>query len=300
MDKRELIANKIMCSVQEKLGDGYAVTLSRILKNNSLALTGLIITKNGENVSPTIYIDDYIDSYEDASLEQITNTIIDTCFDAPTDFDISQFKDFNWVKGKIIYQFINTACNEELLKDIPYIPYLDLSIVFRVIIDINEDGGMASILIHNSHLEMWNVTTETVYKIAEENTPVLLPAKIISILDIIKKHHPEAVSLFDDYDFKHEVCPMYVLSNLRNLQGSICVKYPNILSDFAESTDSNLYVLPSSTHEVILVPDSRTQHTPEKLREMVRDVNSTSVSREEFLSDNIYFFSRKTQELTQI
>ena len=38
----------------------------------------------------------------------------------------------------------------------PYVPYLDLAIVFHVLVDMKEDdSGIATMLVRNEHLEWW-------------------------------------------------------------------------------------------------------------------------------------------------
>ena len=53
---------------------------------------------------------------------------------------------------------------------------------------------------------------------------------------------------------------------------------------------SNLYIIPSSIHEVILLPDSGKEPDATALKEMIREVNSTQVAPEEILSDNLYYY----------
>ena len=48
--------------------------------------------------------------------------------------------------------------------------------------------------------------------------------------------------------------PMYVLSNHTKLNGSACILYQDLLKNFAEHLRSDLYILPSSIHEVLIIP----------------------------------------------
>lgn len=36
------------------------------------------------------------------------------------------------------------------------------------------------------------------------------------------------------------------------------------------------------------------------LRQMVKEINATNVSQEDFLSDNIYYYSKETKKITMI
>ena len=50
--------------------------------------------------------------------------------------------------------------------------------------------------------------------------------------------------------------------------------------------EQDLYIFPSSVHEVLVVPIFTDQK--EELKSIVRDINRTEVSKEERLSDNVY------------
>lgn len=218
MEGKNLIAAKIMHSVKERLGGGYTVSLQEVTKNNDQKLTGLIIRHGEENAVPTIYIDGHIcDCSTGVPLEAVTDKIIQAYHGSlPQGFDAESFRDFNWVKGRIIYQMINTSLNRALLKDVPSVPVMDLSLVFKVIVD-TFDGAMATVLIRNSHLEeLWGVGAETVYGLAKENTPRLLPATIAGLSDIFK----DSGIPIDGDDLVDSLAPMYVLTNQRMLYGA--------------------------------------------------------------------------------
>ena len=87
-----------------------------------------------------------------------------------------------------------------------------------------------------------------------------------------------------------EDVPMYVASNVQKMLGAGVVLYDGLLKTFAENIDNNFYILPSSTHEVLFVPDFMGIEV-EYLKQMVQEVNATEVSEQEFLSDNVYYYS---------
>ena len=66
--------------------------------------------------------------------------------------------------------------------------------------------------------------------------------------------------------------------------------YESVLERFAMEFNSDLYILPSSVHEVILIPCSLSP-TIEELTCMVREINRTEVSETERLSDQVYHYS---------
>lgn len=82
---------------------------------------------------------------------------------------------------------------------------------------------------------------------------------------------------------------MYVLSNKLKNYGAACIAYPYILDMLAGVLKENFYVLPSSVHEVIIVPES-SQIRQSELERMVREINETQVPEEEILSNHAYFY----------
>ena len=90
---------------------------------------------------------------------------------------------------------------------------------------------------------------------------------------------------------------MFVLTNESNLFGAACIIYPNLLQHYAAEAQTDFYILPSSIHEVILVPTLDCDNYPE-LSEMVQEVNDTQLQDDEILSIHAYYYSRKSNEIT--
>ena len=90
---------------------------------------------------------------------------------------------------------------------------------------------------------------------------------------------------------------MKILSNARRVHGVACVLYPGVLERLAWKEGRDLYVIPSSVHEMILLPDIGAQQ-PTELKEIIREVNRTQVAPAEVLSDSLYRYSRAEGRLS--
>ena len=90
---------------------------------------------------------------------------------------------------------------------------------------------------------------------------------------------------------------MKVLSNTRRIEGAVCILYPGVLESLAREEGHDLYILPSSIHEVILLPDTGAP-SAEELKRMVREVNDTQVAPEEVLSYSLYRYRRTDGRVT--
>lgn len=275
---------------------GLAVTTNEARKNNNIVLHGICITEPGSNVMPTIYLEPYFDSYEDGmSMESILASIIKVAKDrkVSTSFDVNWFTDFEQVKDKIAFKLINYNDNKELLKEIPHTKFLDLAKVYFAVVE-SKAFGSGTIQIYNSHMETWGVTTEQLEEIATDNTPKLFPTIFIGLTELLEEIIPVDADL-SEVDFGERL--MYVTSNSKKFYGAAVMCYPNVIKDFAEHLESDLYILPSSIHELILIPTSEAVDE-EKLKAMVRNVNQTLVAAEEILSDSVYKYSRENKLIT--
>mgnify|MGYP000173725043 FL=1 len=280
--------------VEKRAGENYRVKLNDVMKNNGVVLKGITLMQDDSNISPTIYLNPYYDAYEngDTTLGTVIDEVIDTYERNKINrsIDMKFFLNYETVRSRIIFKLINTEKNRELLRDVPYIPFHDLSIVFQCLVS-EERFGNASILIHNVHLQLWKVNARELYECALENTPLLQGYELADMNTVLEEM--KALGGIDDEeieDMQQEV-PMYVLSNKSRINGASCILYKDILKDFAMVVDKDLYVLPSSIHEVILLPSDGTQES-EQLKEMVREINQSQVEKEEVLSDSVYYYRR--------
>ena len=173
-------SKKIIKEIKKQIPADQKVEFSSIMKNNGITEEAICIVEKNKNISPTIYLKEFYDWYKDGvNPEEIAAEIIrrNNEYKLKESLDIGFFVDYEKAKSRIVFKLINRKMNQTLLEKIPYINYMDLAMVFYYFVH-DEETGNATILIHNSHLNMWEVTVEEVYKQARANTPVLLPAAI--------------------------------------------------------------------------------------------------------------------------
>lgn len=290
----EEFAEKVCHAVRKELGRGYRVELKKVRKNNGVLLHGMLISSRRKNVVPTIYLDTFLEEYESGVFfSEIVRRLISIYRrDTPKGkIDMEFFRSFPEVKERICYRLIGTRGNEELLADVPYIEFLDLALCFYYAYQ-GDVLGEGSILVHNSHVELWDTCTAELLKLAQRNTPRLFPWECHSMSSVLKEILGEDVcgereEVTGDDLFQEE--PMWVLSNNRRVQGAVCMLYPGVLDEIAARWAKSIYVLPSSIHEVILLVDAEGEGA-EALKKMIAQVNSTQVAPEEVLSDSLYYY----------
>lgn len=292
--------------VERRAGEKYRVRLNDVRKNNGVVMRGLTVMQDDSNISPTIYLNDYYEEYANgnATLVNVVNDVMDTYYRNKVNqsVDMRFFLNYESVKGSVVYKLVNTEKNKELLEDIPHIEFLDLSIVFQCMV-AQEELGTASILIHNVHMKLWDVTVEKLYKAAKENTQRLQKYEIKSMAEVLREimsAEETGECGCDDCmeDFPDSV-PMYVLSNRSRVEGAACILYPNLVRDFAEAVGSSFYIIPSSVHEVLLLPAEDDGESAE-LKRMIREINDTQVGMEEILSYSLYFYDKEEGKVIRL
>lgn len=211
---------------------------------------------------------------------------------------------FESIKNKVVYQLVDYSRNIDMLKDMPHICYCDLAVVFYLILENNE-SGQATVMIHNKHIKVWHVDVNTLYELAGINTPRLLPADIKSMAEVMKKIANEHMgsewrdAFFEGLSDEPKFMPQYVLTNCRGIKGAATVLYKGVLKTFADKIGNDLFILPSSVHEVILVPYEDSMNVAE-LGAIVKAINLSEVPDEDVLSDHVYLYSRKTEQVIMV
>ena len=275
------------------LGAGINLQIHTTLKNNGKERIGLSIEDQKINIHPTIYLEEYYKQFKNGdSIEDIAESILNVYQEVRFEhtFDIESIKDFSLTKSKITYKLIHAQKNETLLQSLPHILYLDLAIVFYVLFKVDENGS-ATIPITHQLLQLWEKDVNVLYQIASKNSPELLPATLKPMRAVVEEllGFPCNEKVFDE-DI------MFVLTNPLGSFGAACMLYNGILEQIAGSLGENYYILPSSIHEIIIIPESQAP-CKEHLMEMVNEVNETQVDLEDILSDNVYYYDFASKTL---
>ncbi len=282
------------------LKDGQELIIRPVPRNNGVLLDGLSIGSPDSTFSPTVYLDPYYDQYQEGmSIEAISMDILNLFSQnqPPECIDEDSLLNFDAMKPRIMMRLIHTDSNQELLSDIPHIPYLDLSIVFYLFLEQSASGQM-TVLIHNELSNHWNQSPKKLLGLALKNTPLSYPAEVKSMSEVMKEIARQNLgSDFNEkyvdqiFDKEDQKAPLYVLSNQTGIYGACCMLYQNVLKSFAESLGNDLIIIPSSIHEVLLTPNAA-GISHDFLNSMVTNVNGSEVPTEDQLSNHIYLYTR--------
>lgn len=287
---------QFVCAVERKvkqqMTDGMTACIRSTTKNNGKKRIGIMVSEEGSNVSPTIYLEEYFEQFQKhKSIDIVVKNILRLYREVRVEhtWEMSMLQSFSKTRQKIVYKLIHAEENKELLKTIPHVLYLDLAIVFYILLDISE-SGTAIILITNDIMKTWKIEKELLYTTAHENTKKILPAEFQTMRSMVAELLGEGNQMENGEDF------MYVLTNEIRSFGAACILYDELLEDIGKRLGENYYVLPSSVHEVIIVPESKSPNRLD-LEDMIEEINDTQVEEEEILSYRAYYFSRKEKRL---
>ena len=276
-------------------------------KNNDVPMVGICFRMPGESVSPLIYVEPFYNEIRRGSpIPEIMEKIAETAMNSrEISGEMAEIciDDYASVKDHLKPALINTKANRKMLSEMPHMEIEDLSVMLRVEVPAPGDGT-GSIKVTNEILEGWNVDQKEVFDIAvknmEKNASLVL-MDMESIMSEIVSGTPANENLLD-HQGEVNRSPretMYVLSNACRIDGASAILSPDVMKKIGEIFPEGVYILPSSVHEVLIIPKENAP-SPKELGEMVREVNRAEVAREEVLSDRIYEYDKEHGKICQV
>ncbi len=199
-----------------------------------------------------------------------------------SNIDLSFFRNFDSVEEKMSFKLIGLKDNKEYLEDSPYRRFEDLAMV-PICMVRNSEIGVGHITIRNSHLDLWGITYDRLWKNLMENSTKTAEVKIKTMPDFLGEDY------INDFEVLQNII---IVSNKEQNYGAGAVLYPGVLEKISDKYGKNLYVLPASVHEVLVLPEQGEENEAEMLEAIVRQVNAGVLSKEDFLSDKIYYYEK--------
>lgn len=281
--------------------ENLIVEVSDVQKNNGLVLKGITIRTKDCNISPVIYTDAFYE--HELSTDEAVSKIMEIYNahkDGMSNFDANIVQNFDAVKDKIVARVINKNRNEIITNSCPYAQFGDLVVTFVIFVAQGEPlGGTASIKITNEMMNSWKINLGQLIEAAYTNTKKLLPLEVLTMSEILKQMMEHAGGLSPEMEAELAAPDhlMYVVSNTARQFGAYFITDREALMEIAsEIKEDQFFILPSSVHEVIVIPESQVEDK-DGLITMVKEVNATQVAPDEVLADNVYSFDAKTEEL---
>ncbi len=278
----------------------YEVEIHKVIKNNGIELDGVTLRRVGQGISPNIYLNSYYQSYQmGKSLSTIMDEIISHYRNVMREggLELDDISDYQAVRDKIVVRLVNYEKNREQLKCCPYRKFLDLAVTFRYVAGM-DPMGIATSLITDQEFSSWGVEVEELYETALDNTMRIFPWKLEPLSKLLSDIMRQGKLELDEEIFAdvNQGLRLYVLTNEAGLNGATCMLYRDVVRRFSDNMGCSLFLLPSSIHEVMLVPADDFAD-PGFLSELVWDANRSAVGLIDLLSDSIYYFDRADRKI---
>lgn len=283
-------------TLQERMGENAKVCLTTAEKLNGVTEDVFVIEGKGKDIYLKIYLRDlYEGSCMGKQLEESVDILCRLSEEKPfvSQEDIPEM--WQSAKRRIEMRLVNKKWNIEMLEDVPYKEYLDLAVIFVVLIAAKDDA-QAVLTVDREWMKKWGIGLDDLWEAAQENLKKenFFVKSISSMLEPVVDKVPEAAE-----EEKIEWCEnLYVMSNVGRSYGARVLLRKEIIRRFAEEHKCNLYLLPSSLHEFLALEDDGVCESS-GLKKLVCEVNGKPeiISQEEWLSDSVYYYDRETDEV---
>ena len=293
----EYVKNNVTDYLPEKFADAQ-VHLQEVTKKNGLTLTGVVIPVEETNITPTIYLDSFYQEYcNGKNLDSCVGDVADIWIenmDTDLSVDVNRILDYGNIKDKLQVRICDPEKNREWLADKAVTMHGDFAAYYTANLSENEDG-IASTAVTKNLLEAWNVDVDTLHKDAMAADKNRGPAlySMDNLMESVAFGGKAENLLNGEQEVNMFMLPMFCLTNEKKMNAASLILHEDIRKQIGEFMKGDFYVLPSSMHETLLVPDNG-DFDVKTLNARVKEVNATEVAPEDILSDKVQFCDGKT------
>ena len=266
--------------VQKEIGDQAKVVITTQVKSNDVIKEGITFEEAGTHAVPVIYLEEIYNTYQESqAIEESVETVLDI-FRNSSPFQREDFA-LSWdlIKPKIQIRLLKREWNKKYINSLIYREWLDFAVIPVVRVSEKEVGSAVA-SISKSMLAALQIDEKELWNAAFEN----LQKEYFFVQDIRSIFIGETRQSQEDTG-------VFVATNWNFQYGARVILRKDILKDFAEKNGYNLFILPSSQNEILILGDNGEMQV-EDLKEMVASINGDPklISKEEVLSNSIYYY----------
>lgn len=288
-----------------KLGKCYKIKTLTVEKINIGKLYSLVIINRKYNISPNFYLEEFYKKYVAGiyTIAEIAESIINEYYKMENIINddsilATHFSEKEWVKKRLFIQLINMDRNKSFLNNAIHSDYAGLSMVLYVLV---KDGSRetAKVKVTRNMCRHFGWNESDIINYALKNTIKLFPLELCPLKRLLNSFFNMEVKDIQTPGIGILDCgeDLILLTNRKNLYGAAAVFYPGVLKGIAEKKGTSLFLIPSSIHEFIVIPDNGL-YNPVNLEDILKKVNSTEVAPDEVLSDSLYYYNYENRELS--
>ncbi len=223
---------------------------------------------------PSLYFDDFYQMLvKGNSYDKVLNVMGNLLSEPKVPKNLpTKMTDFAECKERILPELINYEKNQEYLKSLPHRRYLDLAVIYRIVYEVHQDRF--GIIITKALAEEMKMKEEQLYKAA--------------MLNAFQKQGVEIIALCEN---------LCAVTNQKHYLGAATLLLPGIFAEKAKELNSDLYLLPSSIHEIMVVPTNGWKLGD--MQELVAAANRECVEIQDWLSDQVYLYRKDDGTIEQ-
>ncbi|WP_270368259.1 DUF5688 family protein [Eubacterium ramulus] len=261
----------------------------------NVSYKGLMVKREKEMISPIINLDQFYEIYQnqpETTMEVICRRIAKVVMKTPIEVNLNPIMDYNIAKYNLFIRVSSAEKNKDILANVPHQLKEDLAITYHLITYMR-GGELSSLLIKNDLLKQYGITAEQLHEDAMNSSPRIMPQEVSSIGEFLEQD-PFMMSS-EENDMLQESEPalsFYVVTNQKKLDGAGVIFYPGMMEYLGSLFFQDYFILPSSIHEMIVLPDNG-EISVNELKMMVSGINATQVDPSERLTDEVYHFDTK-------
>lgn len=291
--------------VQNIVKENCHVEIHEIQKNNVGRMPALNIMETGVAISPNFYLKSLYEKFQEheVSVTELAKKLVELHYESvhSPELEISlPFQNPEELRRRLFFRLVHYEKNRELLEKTAHIKFLDMALVYYVFV-YHDDKTVGSMRVNASLFHHFGWNEEEMYQEVLANTRRLFPEKITSISQFLEELSEadlldEEFSLMDQESLFRQEGVSILITNTAGVNGAAVIVYPDLLQKLAGEIGYNLFLLPSSVHEILVLPDNGKLPVGQ-LEEMVAAVNRECVSPEEVLSDHVYYYNADSDRL---
>ena len=289
--------------IEESLPKGFqdANVEVRVFPVNKLNDDYLGLSLAGESikVTPTLNLNALYEAYNEKPewitwfVDQATNILLNETID----INFQELNDYESLKKHLFIRVSNAERNSDILAHAPHRQIAGLAITYHIMV-ASDENGTATALIKNDMLKNLDIDEKQLHEDAMKNAQELAPARIVPMSEFMIENmleegmDPEFVEIFrHDAEATGKVDP-FIVTTSKNVFEAAALFYPGVMEQLSENYGTDLVILPSSTHEFIVLPDEG-ERDFDGMKEMVSSINEADVAPSEQLADDVFHYDAK-------
>ncbi len=292
----EIFAEEVSKAIQKRIAN-VTIEAKEVEKFNE-SYYGLLVKPEDSSIGITLNISDVYEAFkdEDVTFDEIVDHFVSLTresLDRTPEFNLEGIDDYENMRTKLIMEVVSAEANKELLETVPHKLLEDMAIIYRF--DASSIAGEgASIVLTNVLLDKFGVSAEQVHQDAVKFAPQNRPLEIKGMGEVLAAQMGVDDPSVLGFDYDPEDEKMFVASVAGNVHGAGILAYQEFMDKAVERVGGSFYILPSSIHELLLIPDSG-EFDLKILEQMVREVNATTVDPKDKLTDSVYHYDDKNK-----